>query len=135
VKHGAHYLWREWELAMPLVGLVVAVLLLATAIIGVRSMQQRLHVEFSTARAPIAADPRQTIQIRVEPGPAFLVDEQRMATLGDVEERLGQRASSARGAVIRFSSGVPAEVLMRVLEACSRAGLSSVAMEQATYTP
>lgn len=135
MRRNAHYLWREWELAMPLLAIVMNVLLLAIVTVGIRSMQQRLHVEFSTLQGPIATDPRRTVQVRVEPGPAFLVDEQRQATVGDVEERLAQRAAGARGAMIRFSSGVPAEVLMQVLEACSRAGIGSVAIEQTTHAP
>jgi biopolymer transport protein ExbD len=125
--HGTHYLALGQSLWLPFFALAINILALAVFTVEIRAMRQNLQLEFASGRLPA---PQANIPVvQIDPGPALQINGERLATLGDLEYRLEGAARGGSRVTIRAAAGVSADVLGQVLEICSRAGFTSVAID------
>ena len=127
----AHPLRREPGVALAGVGLVVLVVALVGALAMLRGARTALHVSLDSAPSSVAGRP---LRVEVRSEREFRVDGEPLSAVEDVDFRLGGKAGTAPFAQVVVGAGVPAPVLVRVLEACTRAGFTRVNVESEAQT-
>ena len=127
----AHPLRREPGVALAGVALVVLVVALVGSLAMLRGARNALHVSIDSN--PSAATSR-PLRVEVRSEREFRVDGEPLSAVEDVDFRLGGRAGTAPFAQVVVSAGVPAPVLVRVLESCTRAGFTRVNVESEVQT-
>ena len=120
---------RDHALLLPLFALALNVLAVGLFSVQTRAMRQDLQLQIASNRLQ---EPRTAVPVvQVEPGPALQLNNQRVATLGDLRYQLGRTAASGKRVAIIVAPGVSADLLTQLLELCSQVGFTNVSVEMA----
>lgn len=118
-----HYLWRQPGLGMPAVALALALVGIILLLLQTRADRPSLLLGTRGVGGGVA-----TVRVEVRAPDDFRVDGERVATLTDLEFRLGGRSRPDAALELHLMAGVPGDVLVGVIDACSRAGFGKVAL-------
>lgn len=118
-----HYLWRQPGLGMPAVALALALVGIILLLLQTRAERPSLLLGTRGVGSGVA-----TVRVEVRAADDFRVDGERLATLTDLEFRLGGRSGPDAALELHLMPGVPGDALVGVLDACSRAGFAKVAL-------
>jgi biopolymer transport protein ExbD len=131
-----HYLFRNPGLAMPFVAFVVNLLVLCLLLVELRALRSSLRVSLQTAGAvPVSMAPGVAV-IALGPGTDVRLNGVPLVSVNDIEFRVSGLPRQGTGITVRVAPGADSRTVVRVLQACARAGFTSVALESpASQTP